>query len=205
MKKKSFKRNVYLLVLLISGLFPYYTQAQGNIWGMTEWGGADNKGVIFTTDSNGNNFNVRYSFKIDTPGNIPSGCPIQASNGKFFCMTNAGGYNNRGILYEYDPASSAYSKKVDFSGPNGAEPEGSLIQASNGKLYGMTTYGGTRNFGVIFEYDPATSIYTQKLKFDSVNSGANPYGSLLQASNGLLYGLTFSGGANNRGVLFEYN
>src|SRR5215510_5010480 len=36
-----------------------------------------------------------------------------------------------------------------------------LIQASNGKLYGMTSAGGSHGDGVIFSFDPVGSVYTK--------------------------------------------
>ena len=69
-------------------------------------------------------------------------------------------------------------------------PYGSLMQASDGKLYGMTTNGGSSSDnGVIFSFDPSSSTYTKLKDFDNTN-GANPYGSLMQASDGKLYGMT---------------
>jgi len=41
------------------------------------------------------------------------------------------------------------------------------------------------------------------VNLDSI-TGDQPLGNLLQASNGLLYGLTSNGGANNSGTLFSY-
>ena len=43
---------------------------------------------------------------------------------------------------------------------------GSLIQASDGKLYGMTSHGGSNGYGVIFSFDPSTSTYTKLKDFD---------------------------------------
>ena len=63
------------------------------------------------------------------------------------------------------------------------------MQASDGKLYGMTTDGGSNGHGVIFSFDPSTSIYTKLKDFDGLN-GCGPYGSLMQASDGKLYGMT---------------
>ena len=63
------------------------------------------------------------------------------------------------------------------------------MQASDGKLYGMTTNGGSSGYGVIFSFDPSSSTYTKLKDFDNTN-GANPYGSLMQASDGKLYGMT---------------
>ena len=42
------------------------TEAHGiyRMWGMTQAGGADNNGTIFSTDYAGNNFTQRYQFNI---------------------------------------------------------------------------------------------------------------------------------------------
>src|SRR5438046_9940367 len=41
----------------------------------------------------------------------------------------------------------------------GSAPASGLIQASDGKLYGMSTTGGVDNFGGIFSYDPVSDTY----------------------------------------------
>jgi uncharacterized repeat protein (TIGR03803 family) len=174
-------------------------------WGLTELGGASDLGTIFKTDTGGANLRVKYTFTANLPGASPQGDLIQASNGKLYGMTSAGEANESGILFEYDPLSMAYAKLIEFSGPNGANPSGSLIQASNGKLYGMTFKGGGSGNGVLFEYDPSTSMYTIKVSFSGPADGANPRGSLIQAKNGLLYGMASSGGANNLGSIFSYD
>ena len=120
-------------------------------------------------------------------------------------MTYEGGVNDLGVLFEYVPATNTYTKKLDFDWSLGAHPFGSLLEAGNGKLYGMTNRGGVNNKGVLFEYDPATNTYTKKLDFDWNTTGARPHGSLIEAGNGKLYGMTFSGGVNDDGVLFEYD
>ncbi|MDD4213957.1 MAG: hypothetical protein PHR81_04015, partial [Bacteroidales bacterium] len=124
---------------------------------------------------------------------------------EFWGMTSRGG-NGGGVIFSYDPATDTYTKKLDFDGAaNGITPCGSLMQADNGLLYGMTNIGGANNMGVLFSYDPSTDTYTEKLDFNGATNGANPYGSLMQAANGLLYGMTRSGGANDMGVLFAYD
>ncbi len=40
------------------------------------------------------------------------------------------------------------------------------MQASDGKLYGMTNTGGTDNRGVIFSFDLSTSGFTKLKDFD---------------------------------------
>ena len=117
----------------------------------------------------------------------------------------AGGEINNGVLFEYDLAKDTLSKRKDFDGINGSYPIGSLMQASNGKLYGMTIEGGSNGVGVLFEYDFATNILTKKVDFEGNSTGSYTPGNLIQANNGKLYGMTLGGGTNDDGVIFEYD
>jgi uncharacterized repeat protein (TIGR03803 family) len=188
------------------GVFPYGSLLQasnGKLYGMTGQGGTSDAGVLFEYDAGANVYTKKFDFS-SADGAFPLGSLIQASNGKLYGMTGSGGTNASGVLFEYDAGTNVYTKKFDFSSANGANPKGSLIQASNGKLYGMTSQGGTGGAGVLFEYDAGANVYTKKFDFSSAD-GAYPYGSLLQASNGKLYGMTSNGGINFGGVLFEYD
>jgi len=201
--QKSFMRYV--------GQYPYGSLMQasnGKLYGMTDSDGAANDGVLFEYDPTTSTYEKLIDFDSDNVnlGSNPLGNVIEASNGKLYGMTYGGGANGMGVLFEYDLGTALFSIKVDFDGTNlGSYPYGSLIQASNGKLYGMTTYGGTSDVGVIFEYDLTTDTCTKKFDFDKANSGGSPEGSLVQATNGKLYGMTPQGGASGNGVFFEYN
>jgi uncharacterized repeat protein (TIGR03803 family) len=72
-------------------------------------------------------------------------------------------------------------------------------------LYGFTRFGGATSEGVLFEFDPTTNTYAKKLDFGGTNFGSGPAGSLALSPNEKLYGGTNYGGANNQGVLFEYD
>ncbi len=202
------KKFVSLLMIAASILLFLHSSvfAQKQFWGMTSRGG-EGGGVIFETDSNGNNQNVVYPFGIEFAGENPQYSDLcQAANGKLYGMTYQGGTFNMGVLFEYDASTGIYAKKVDFSGStNGSSPKGSLMKAANGKLYGMTSRGGINDQGTMFEFDPATNIFTKKFDFSATSKGEYPFGSLVQAANGKLYGMTFQGGLNNFGVLFEYD
>ncbi len=75
---------------------------------------------------------------------------MQASNGKLYGMTQVGGSSGAGVIFSFDPSSSTYKKLKDFDNTNGGYPTGNLMQASDGKLYGMTHRGGSSDVGVIF-------------------------------------------------------
>src|SRR4030095_4654991 len=88
---------------------------------------------------------------------------------------------------------------------DGYDPQGGLIQAYNGKLYGTTFSGGINDDGVLYEIDPFTAGFTKKYDFSSLNTGSNPMGTLFAASNGKLYGMARYGGISNKGTFFEYD
>jgi uncharacterized repeat protein (TIGR03803 family) len=129
---------------------------------------------------------------------------IRAANGKLYGMTVSGGLNNMGEIFEYDRENKLCTTKFIFDGTNGKYPKGSLIQATNGKLYGMTYEGGTNNFGVMFEYDITNDTVIKKADIISDLHGAHPSGSLLQASNGKMYATTYLGACSS-GAIIEYD
>ena len=79
---------------------------------------------------------------------------------------------------------------------DGDFPEGGLIQATNGNLYGTTWSGGVNGYGTVYEITPSGTLAVLH-SFCSLTycvDGANPVGTLVQASNGDLYGTTQTGG-----------
>jgi len=195
-----------IIVLTVALLFSNYLLSQVELWGFGFSKNNDDIGIIYKINSLVDNKNIGYKFSFYNNCWSPNGDLFMASNGKFYGMTSEGGKYEKGVIFEYSPMSDSVINKIDFDGiNNGASPMGSLIQATNGKMYGMTNYGGTSYLGVIFEFDPITESITKKVDFDGINKGANPRGSLIQASNGKLYGMTYYGGANNKGVLFEFD
>ncbi|HNQ42748.1 MAG TPA: T9SS type A sorting domain-containing protein [Tenuifilaceae bacterium] len=193
-----------ILLLLVAIVASQYCIGQDSMWGMTSGGGRDGLGVIFKTDANGLNPSAEMAFTSEAPGAVPLNTTLCPLNGKLYGLTSEGGSHNRGVIFEFDPASSVYKPLQSFQGPNGSAPRGSLIVGANGKLYGMTSAGGNTDDGVLFEYDLSTNELNKKFDFSSTQ-GAIPHGSLTLSSTGSLLGLTYSGGENGRGVLFEYN
>ena len=176
----------------------------GKLYGMTSGAIFGNYGVIFSFDPSCFTYTKLKDFDAVNGGNPDGNSLIQASDGKLYGMTKRGGSSDYGVIFSFDPSSSTYTKLKDFDGSDGAIPSGSLIQANDGKLYGMTsyTYGRGRGYGygVIFSYDLSSSTYTKLKDFGFYD--AYPLGSLMQASDGKLYGLT---GSNRLGVIFSFD
>ncbi len=176
------------------------------LYGVTEYGGVFDKGVLFEYDFTNDAFVKKLDFGGSVQGYRPYGSLLLYSNGKFYRMTFMGGIYNKGVLFECNPITGEYSKKLDFDGIDmGSTPTGSLFQTSSGSLYGVTVGGGVNGYGVLFEYDPATYVYAKKFDFDGTVTGSYPVFSLMEASNDKLYGVTSGGGSNDDGVLFEYD
>jgi len=106
------------------------------------------------------------------------------------------------VLFEYSLDGTLIVKK-NFTGSNGSTPYGEFIEV-NSKLYGLTSLGGASDAGVLFVYDPASDNLTVLESFGG-SKGSTPEGSLMLASDHMLYGVTTGDGANGAGTLFQYD
>ena len=191
-----------------NGVYPQGSLLQGTdekLYGMTYGGGSSGlgNGVVFSTNIDGTGYTVLQNFN-STNGYNPHGSLIQGKDGKLYGMTRDGGSSNQGLIFKTNAAGTGYSILHNFNGTNGASPYGSLIQGTDEKLYGMTISGGSSDVGVIFSTNTDGTNYTILQNFNGTN-GAYPYGSLVQGSDGKLYGMTSGGGSSNQGVIFSTN
>jgi uncharacterized repeat protein (TIGR03803 family) len=191
------------------GDFPYGGLIQGsdgNLYGTTELGGANSLGIVFKMTTAGTPYAIFHSFGAASDGSEPYGSLIQASDGNLYGTTAVGGANSLGTVFKLTTTGTEtvlYS--FGASGSDGTSPYGSVLQASDGNLYGLTQGGGTYSQGTVFQVTTA-GVETVLHSFgSSAVDGAGPQDSLIQASNGALYGLTPLGGMSNLGVVFEIN
>ena len=157
-------------------------------------------GSFIEYDASNHTVTEKFKFSEPVDGINPEGDLIMVTNGKLYGMTSKGGANNKGVVFEFNPANDSYTKKFDLDSLTGYEPKGGLMEASNGKLYGLTSRGGDNSFGTIFEIDTNTWVITKKADFSNL-VGIKPMGKMVEAWDGKLYGLT----ANNGGTIFQYD
>jgi uncharacterized repeat protein (TIGR03803 family) len=196
----------------IDGGYPYGTLVQathGNFYGATTYGGANpcshGCGTIFKMTPGGTLANL-YSFCSEpncTDGNYPNGL-VQATDGNFYGTTNQGGANLGGTVFKITASgklTTLYAFCSQAGCTDGATSYAGLIQATDGNLYGTTTYGGAYNLGTAFKITTAGTLTTLH-SFGSTD-GASPQAGLMQATNGNFYGTTTLGGTYDDGTVFS--
>jgi uncharacterized repeat protein (TIGR03803 family) len=181
--------------------------SDGNFYGTTTVGGRFKEGTIFKVTPSGK-FTVLYSFcslANCTDGERPYFPPIQGIDGNFYGTTDVGGATGAGVVYELT-ASGTYQVLHSFcnhgSGycPDGSVPT-NIVQDSKGNLFGTTTFGGSNNWGTVFEIT-STNQYIVLQSFDFNHQ--NPLAGLILANDGNLYGVN-QGAGRNGGNIVEIN
>ncbi len=184
----------------------------GNLYGTTVRGGSTDYGTVFKITPSGA-LTTLYSFCalsgcIDGVG--PEASVVLGTDGNFYGTTPSGGANGWGTVFKITPAgalTTLYSFCAKTNCDDGGSPESALVQASDGSFYGTTESGGgsVQYAGTVFKITPAgvlTSLYSF-CALTSCADGESPFGALVQAPNGSLFGTTSLGGANQHGTVFE--
>jgi uncharacterized repeat protein (TIGR03803 family) len=181
--------------------------SEGRFYGMTYWGGTSNAGILFEWNSSTNAFTKKLNFAATVPTGTNSTGSLAYMDGKFYGITQ-GGINNAGGIFEFDRASHKYSRNIDFlkddNSGNYFLPEGSLSEHM-GKLYGTYKDIEIDYNGEIFEYRPSTNEYTPQIDLSCPSYNGCKSNSPMALVAGKFYGTTESGGANDSGVLFEWD
>ncbi len=174
--------------------------SDGNFYGTVQSGGAYGFGTIFQLTPAGA-VNTLVSFD-DTDGSAPSPVLIRGSDGNFYGTAESGGANGWGIVFKMS-LSGAFSNLYSFTGgADGGAPIPGLVQAADGNFYGTTYEQGADAYGTVFEITPS-GTFTTRYAFTGGTDGGAPWGGLVQASDGNLYGTTQLGGTYGFGTVFQ--
>jgi uncharacterized repeat protein (TIGR03803 family) len=183
----------------------------GNLYGMTEQGGAFGAGTVFSMSlsASGWDESVIYNFKGGSDGEAPFGNLTLGSAGRLYGTTLLGGADGQGTAFELTlEASGEWSGRVihsfgSFTG-DGLSPASTLGIDAAGNLLGTTSLGGARNAGTIFELKPDGASFNERLVLSfsgPANSNPQAVGNVI-LEGGSLYGVG-PGGATRAGVVFE--
>jgi uncharacterized repeat protein (TIGR03803 family) len=155
---------------------------------------------------------ILHRFALDgTEGIFPYAPLIQATDGNFYGTTSQSGAFGNGTVFQMTPDGTVFTVLHAFAGgTDGATPYAALIQATDGKFYGTTVFGGGANpncrtgpggCGVVFQMTPDGTV-TVLHAFTAGTDGAWPHAALIQATDGNLYGTADAGGAGGGGTIF---
>jgi uncharacterized repeat protein (TIGR03803 family) len=192
----------------------------GAFYGATVFGGPayvssapseQGAGTVFTLAADGT-LTTLFAFS-GTQSPSPTAL-IQGADGNLYGTTYGGGGSldtALGTVFKVT-LNGEFTTLHSFSGTDGMYPDG-INQGADGNLYGATgqggpTYSSTSNgndlgYGSIFKITPAGG-FTSVFSFAQTN-GATPDGSLLQGSDGALYGTTIQAGPSGGGTVFKLN
>ena len=179
----------------------------GRFYGTTLVGGQFDLGTVFAIDANNRNLVTLHSF-ASGEGSEPLGQLVLASDGNFYGTTRAGGDDNincvGGCGTIYRISSSGNYKTLHFMlVQEGSALQGGLIEGTDGLLYGTATVGGVPHCGTVYAFSPADSKVKVVHTFNCTTDGRYPYGRLVQATNGFLYGTTSSGASAEEGTVYR--
>jgi uncharacterized repeat protein (TIGR03803 family) len=189
----------------------------GNLYGITEAGGAHDAGMVFKLKPNSNGSwteSVLYSF-CSLVNCADGAAPV--SGLVFDGVGNL--YGTAGsVVFKLKPnLDGTWTESVlhNFAGPpDGEGPVGVLIFDVAGNLYGTTGGGGADDSGTVFQLKPnsngtwAESVLYNFCSLASCTDGAQPEGGLVFDGAGRLYGTTSFGGSstncmNSCGTVFK--
>ena len=143
-------------------------------------------------------FEVLHAFA----GGADAGNPvslIQARDGMFYGTTLTGGAGTKGTVFRMT-ADGQVTILHAFSGPDGAAPAAALLQATDGDFYGTTRDGGEFGLGTTFKMtaDGQVTLFTRSAAADRPRqkplTARTRLPALIQATDGLFYGMTKNGG-----------
>jgi len=193
----------------------------GVLYGTTYAGGPANYGTVFSLTppvppATAWTEQVLYSFSGGSDGAHPEAGLTLTSAGVLYGTSYSGGSAGWGTIFQLSPPTTGdtWTQRVLHSftgGADGGSPAGGVILGQNSVLYGTASFGGdlspnhcpingvSSGCGVVFRLVPsggpiATWTETVIHSFEGPpNDGSRPTQNLVAATNGTLYGTTFTG------------
>ncbi len=163
--------------------------------------------AAFAISSSAQTLTTIYDFCSQTgcaDGGSPFGGLVQGSDGNFYGAASNWNLAGYGTVYKLT-ASGTFTVLHTFTDESdGAAPYAGLIQTTDGNFYGVTITGGDphSNCGTVYKVTASGTLTTLHAFAGHPNDGCEPYGPLVQATDGNFYGTTNYGGTSNNCGIF---
>lgn len=180
--------------------------ADGNYYGLTEQGGADNGGTAYVMSPTGK-LSILYNFGGTAGDPVgPSGPLIQGADGNFYGTSSQGGGLGGGAVFRMS-GTGQVTILHNFpakSTTDGVAPMGGVVQSRNGALFGVTFSGGSGDLGTVYELKSSGKEVILH-SFASADRSSSPCDPLVLANDANFYGTAAScvGGSCGNSIIFE--
>jgi len=205
-RKSMITNNSYYLVDALA------LGKDGTLYGTTAYGGFPGHGTVFRTT---NGYVPSWTYAVDwildpvPPSGVMQGLGgiypnsiILASDGNLYgtCQGDFG-TNSYGSVFSMS-TNGTLNWTYFFNGADGCAPNPTLLQATDGNLYGTTYSGGDFGQGAVFEIT-TNGAYTPIFMFTGGSDGAHPSCGVVQVGDGALFGAASSAGYYGAGTLYR--
>jgi uncharacterized repeat protein (TIGR03803 family) len=170
--------------------------ASGNLYGVTQDGGATGAGTVFElSGTNHQTFTMLHNFSLnaDNAGVAPNAQLLVDAAGNLFGTTEVGGSGGGGGVFELSGSNhQTYTPLVSFNGTNngGGQSTSGLVADASGNLYG--TLDGLN--GLVYELSGSNHTTLTTLHAFTGYDGNEAVAGLAIDAAGDLYGTTSAGG-----------
>jgi len=175
----------------------------GAFYGTSGGGGAYGRGTVYRITSAGE-ATILHSFSGGSDGLGPLGGLLRVGD-DFYGTTSGSPPASHGTVFRIStttPLETIFS----FSGTDGSRPFATLIQGSDGWLYGTALFGGTAGSnGTLYRLLPDGTNPEVLHHFGGTADGRTPRTGVVEGEPGVFYGVTPSGGALARGTLYRWS
>lgn len=173
--------------------------ANGVLFGTTEYGGTYGYGTVFELTASGET--PLYSFSGRPDGAYPVG-NLSLLNGVLYGVTRAGGSYNVGTIFKLLPTSGKVTQIHNFKSVEGDSPVGLESFPPLNMLYGAASTAGAYERGTVFAMTAAGSIKWIYSFKNVEDDGSSPLARPIFYKNAL-YGTTDGGGVGGNGTVYK--
>lgn len=177
-----------------------FQASDGNLYGtLAECTLPGSVGCVYRISTAGV-FKEIHGFAFTTGQNPCTGL-IQGKDGKLYGATNQGALNGSGNIYKMTTAGVStdihdFNNATDASCVNNFGPPVNMLQVTDGSFYGVNPAYGPTGSGSIYKLTSA-NVFSAFLLPDPPVDGDLPSSTLIQNTNGLVYGTTPGGGGTS--------
>ncbi len=175
----------------------------GNYYGMTT---GPEPGTIYEVSRSGA-FTLLHSM-VYADGQLCNGL-VLGTDGNFYgsCFNGGNNTNATGTFFRVTPAGALtvlhYFDGLSSGTSDGCYPDGVPVQATDGNFYGTARGCGLDNGGMAYKITTAGAFTAIHSFAGGTTDAQNPQGALIQSSDGILWGTSYTGGPTGSGTVFK--